>query len=141
MTAGTRVGVHRYTFPAGQAAHLVLDLRTSLYNYPGKVLWSSIRLWPDGSITGTRQTRGWAPDRQLYFAMKFSAPLADHAFLDTEKAVTYKGFQGPGPGQDALGEKAGRPLAARPDVGWLKQPPARWEERGVGREWVRKGGC
>src|SRR3546814_20355245 len=46
MTAGTRVGVHRYTFPAGQAAHLVLDLRTSLYNYPGKVLWSSIRLWP-----------------------------------------------------------------------------------------------
>src|SRR3546814_1371508 len=90
MTAGTRVGVHRYTFPAGQAAHLVLDLRTSLYNYPGKVLWSSIRLWPDGTITGTRQTRGWAPDRKLYFAMQFSAPHADHAFLDTGKDVRWE---------------------------------------------------
>ncbi|RIA43844.1 putative alpha-1,2-mannosidase [Hephaestia caeni] len=122
MTAGTRVGVHRYTFPAGQAAHLVLDLRPSLYNYPGKVLWSSIRLWPDGTITGTRQTRGWAPDRKLYFAMKFSAPLADHAFLDTEKHVAYKGFQGPGRGQDDLAEKAGRQLVARLDFGRLAQP-------------------
>src|SRR3546814_13131581 len=123
MPAVTRVGGHLYTFPAGQAAHLVLDLRTSLYIYPGKVLWSSIRLWPDGTITGTRQTRGWAPDRKLYFAMKFSAPLADHAFLDTEKDVTYKGFQGPGRGQDDLAEKAGRQLVAR-QIG-----RAAWRER------------
>ncbi|MCM8730509.1 GH92 family glycosyl hydrolase [Hephaestia sp. GCM10023244] len=122
MTAGTRVGVHRYTFPAGQAAHLVLDLRTSLYNYPGKILWSSVRLWPDGTITGTRQTRGWAPDRQLFFAMKFSAPLAGHAFLDTEQDVAYRGFQGPGRGQDDLAEKAGRQLVARLDFGPLKAP-------------------
>jgi len=122
MTAGTRVGVHRYTFPADQAAHLVLDLRTSLYDYPGKTLWSSIRLWPDGTITGTRQTRGWAPDRKLYFAMKFSAPLVDHAFLDTEKDVTYNGFQGPGRGRDDLAEKLGRELVARLDFGRLTQP-------------------
>jgi predicted alpha-1,2-mannosidase len=122
MTAGTRVGVHRYTFPADQAAHLVLDLRTSLYDYPGKTLWSSIRLWPDGTITGTRQTRGWAPDRKLYFAMKFSAPLVDHAFLDTEKDVTYNGFQGPGRGHDDLAEKAGRELVARLDFGRLSEP-------------------
>ena len=122
MTAGTRVGVHRYTFPADQAAHLVLDLRTSLYDYPGKTLWSSIRLWPDGTITGTRQTRGWAPDRKLYFAMKFSAPLVTHTFLDTEKDVTYRGFQGPGRGRDDLAEKLGRELVARLDFGRLAQP-------------------
>ncbi|RZM31383.1 MAG: glycoside hydrolase family 92 protein, partial [Sphingomonas sp.] len=96
MTAGTRVGVHRYTFAAGTAAHLVLDLRSSLYNYPGKILWSSLRLRPDGTIVGARQTRGWAPDRQLFFAMRFSAPLTGHAFVSTEENIAYKGFQGPG---------------------------------------------
>src|SRR5688500_535833 len=67
MTAGTRSGVHRYGFPKGKAAHLVLDLRSSLYNYPGKILWSSLRLHPDGTITGSRETRGWAPARKLFF--------------------------------------------------------------------------
>src|SRR3546814_11790559 len=28
LTAGTRVGVHRYSFPAGKNAHLLLDLRS-----------------------------------------------------------------------------------------------------------------
>ncbi|WCT75248.1 GH92 family glycosyl hydrolase [Sphingomonas naphthae] len=122
MTAGTRTGVHRYAFPAGKAAHLVLDLRSSLYNYPGKILWSSLRLRPDGTLTGSRQTRGWAPDRQLFFAMRFSAPLKDHAFVSTEKDVTYKGFQGPGRGSEALAEKQGRALVARLDFGTLAAP-------------------
>jgi len=122
LTAGTRIGVHRYSFAAGEAAHLVFDLRTSLYNYPGKTLWSSIRLRPDGIVTGCRQTRGWAPDRILCFAMRFSAPLTDHAFVDTETNVAYKGFQGPGRGTDAVAEKAGRALVARLDFGALTKP-------------------
>jgi predicted alpha-1,2-mannosidase len=122
MTAGTRVGVHRYAFPTGKAAHLVLDLRSSLYTYPGKVLWSSVRLLPDGTIVGARQTRGWAPDRHLFFAMRFSAPLTDHAFVSTERDVPYKGFQGPGRGSDALAERTGRALVARLDFGQLTQP-------------------
>ena len=73
MTAGTRVGVHRYTFARGADAHLVLDLRSSLYDYPGKILWSSLRLSPDGVLTGARETRGWVPGRKLFFAMRFSA--------------------------------------------------------------------
>ena len=122
MTAGTRVGVHRYTFAPGAAAHLVVDLRTSLYNYPGKVLWSSVRLRPDGAVTGCRQTRGWAPDRVLCFAMRFSAPLAGHAFTSTETDVAYKGFQGPGRGRDDVAERSGRALVARFDFARLAQP-------------------
>ncbi len=122
MTAGTRVGVHRYAFPTGKAVHLVIDLRTSLYSYPGKVLWSSIRLRPDGTITGARQTRGWAPDRQLYFAMRVSAPLSGHAFRDTEANIAYKGFQGPGRGDEAVAERTGRALVARLDFGPLARP-------------------
>ena len=40
LTAGRRVGWHRYTFPTGKPAHLLLDLRPSIYDYDGKVLWS-----------------------------------------------------------------------------------------------------
>ena len=74
LTATARVGVHRYTFPKGKPAHVLLDLRSSIYNYPGKVLWSRIRIRKDGTVTGMRETRGWAPGRQLYFAIRFSQP-------------------------------------------------------------------
>ena len=122
LTAGTRIGVHRYTFPAGQAAHLIVDLRPSIYNYPGKVLWSTLRLLPDGTIVGSRDTRGWAPDRKLFFAMRFSSPLAAHAFMNTETDVPYKGFQGPGRGADDVAERDGRALVARLDFGQLNGP-------------------
>src|SRR5580692_11428508 len=72
LTASARVGVHRYTYPAGKSAHVLVDLRSSIYNYSGKVLWSRLRIRDDGTVTGMRETRGWAPGRQLYFAMRFS---------------------------------------------------------------------
>ncbi|QXQ07930.1 GH92 family glycosyl hydrolase [Sphingosinicellaceae bacterium] len=122
LTAGTRIGVHRYTFPSGKAAHLVLDLRSSLYNYPGKILWAGLHLRPDGTVTGFRETRGWAPGRKLFFAMRFSAPLTGHAFVDRDPAVAYKGFQGPGRAADDVAEKLGRALEAQLDFGVLVRP-------------------
>lgn len=96
LTASPRVGVHRYRFPKGKPAHVLVDLRTSMYDYPGKVQWSRMRLRPDGTLTGFRETRGWAPGRQLYFAMRFSRPVSGHQFHDTEENVVYKGFPPPG---------------------------------------------
>lgn len=96
LTAGTRVGVHRYGFPLASAAHLIVDLRSSIYNYPGKTLWSSIRILPDGTITGVLETRGWAPARKVFFAMRFSAHMTAHAFLNREEYFPYKGFRGRG---------------------------------------------
>jgi len=122
MTAGTRAGVQRYAFPTGETAHLVLDLRSSLYDYPGKILWSSIRVRPDGTITGSRETRGWAPARKLFFALRPSAPLTGHAFFNREEKVEYKGFQGPSRGADDAAQLAGRALVARLDFGKLDKP-------------------
>lgn len=96
LTASARVGVHRYTFPQGKPAHVLVDLRTSMYDYPGKVSWSRLRVRADGTVTGFRETRGWAPGRQLYFAMRFSRPLAGQQLQDTEQDVPYKGFPPPG---------------------------------------------
>jgi predicted alpha-1,2-mannosidase len=95
LTASARVGVHRYAFPASQSAHVLLDLRTSMYDYPGKVLWARLRLRPDGTVTGFRETRGWAPGRQLYFAVRFSQPMSAHELHDTETEILYKGFPPP----------------------------------------------
>ena len=117
LTASARVGMHRYTFPAGKPAHVVLDLRTSMYDYPGKILWSRIRVRPDGTITGFRETRGWAPGRQLYFALRFSQPLSGHQLHDTEQDIPYKGFPPPGEKNPELrAQIEGRQLVAAFDV-------------------------
>lgn len=123
MTASPRVGVERYTFPAGKPAHLLMDLRSSIYNYPGKVLWSRVRLRTDGTVTGMRETRGWAPGRQLYFAMRFSRPLTGHALLDREPLpVVYHGFKTPGDTPQDTQAIEGRGLLAVFDFGELTQP-------------------
>ncbi|MFL6585602.1 MAG: GH92 family glycosyl hydrolase [Luteimonas sp.] len=123
LTASARAGVHRYTFPEGTDARVLLDLRTSMYDYPGKILWSRLRQMPDGTITGFRETRGWAPGRQLYFAIRFSRPLTGHAFHNTETNIAYKGFAPPGdrsPGERAQIE--GRQLVGTFDFGKLDAP-------------------
>jgi predicted alpha-1,2-mannosidase len=97
LTASERVGVHRYTFAPGTKRNILLDLRSSIYNYPGKVLWSRITIHADGTVTGMRETRGWAPGRQLFFAMRFSASLSNHALYNKEEdPPPYHGFKTPG---------------------------------------------
>ena len=51
LTAGRRIGWHRYGFPVGKPAHVLLDLRPSIYDYPGKVLWASLQVHADGTMT------------------------------------------------------------------------------------------
>ena len=122
LTASERVGWHRYTFAKGDEAHVLLDMRPSIYDYPGKVLWASLRVRKDGSITGYRETRGWAPGRQLYFAIRFSAPMTSHELVNREADVPYKGFKGPAPnpaGNDAI---AGKQLEGAFEFGKLQSP-------------------
>jgi predicted alpha-1,2-mannosidase len=96
LTASERVGLHRYQYQAGATAKVILDLRSSIYDYAGKNLWSRLRVRSDSLITGMRETRGWAPGRQLYFAIQFSRALAAHALYNREEGVEYRGFAGPG---------------------------------------------
>ena len=123
LTATTRVGVHRYSFPAGAPAHVLLDLRHVIYDYPGKVLWSQLRIRPDGTVTGMRETRGWAPGRKLYFALRFSAPVTGHALYDREPVeAPYKGFAGPGTSARDIPFIQGRGLVGVFDFGALSAP-------------------
>ena len=113
LTASERVGVHRYTFTNDAQRHVLLDLRSSIYNYPGKVLWSSITIRNDGTVTGMRETRGWAPGRQLFFAIRFSAPTSGHALYNKEEdPPPYRGFKTPGTSPQDTQSIEGRGLEA-----------------------------
>jgi predicted alpha-1,2-mannosidase len=122
LTAGSRVGWHRYTFPQDRPAHLLLDLRPSIYDYPGKVLWASLHVRADGTVTGCRTTRGWAPGRELCFAMRFSQPMTSRELYNRETGVTYKGFSGPGNRAEDTDTQNGRALVGVFDFGMLQQP-------------------
>ena len=91
LTTTTRVGFHQYTFPASDDAHIILDLMHGIYNYDGKNVWTFVRVENDHTITGFRQTNGWARTRTVYFAMEFSKPFASYGFKDF-KPSPYKGF-------------------------------------------------
>ena len=106
LTASERVGLHRYRFKQGEPAKVILDLRTSIYNYDNKNLWSRLRVRDGSTISGMRETRGWAPGRQLYFAVRFSRPIATRQLLNREESIEYKGFAQPGknPGDRAMVE-------------------------------------
>ena len=121
LTASERVGLHRYRFKPGSEARVVLDLRQSIYDYAAKNLWSRLRLRRSenglDTVTGMRETRGWAPGRQLYFAIRFSRPMAGHQLLNREEGVEYRGFAAPGknPAEKVLVE--GKALEASFDFG------------------------
>ncbi|MGX5817762.1 GH92 family glycosyl hydrolase [Chitinophaga lutea] len=91
LTATNRVGLHRYTFPASDQSHIILDLTAGIYNYANKNVWTFVRVENDTLITGYRQTSGWARTRTLYFAMTFSKPFKKYGHRNDENNV-YKGF-------------------------------------------------
>jgi predicted alpha-1,2-mannosidase len=122
LTAGLRTGLHRYTFQKGDRAQVLIDLRSSIYNYPGKVLWSRLRVGEDGTITGYRETRGWAPGRKLFFAIRFDKPLAGQAFHNRETDVPYKGFAQPGRTPNDRAQIQGRALVGVFDFGQIDGP-------------------
>lgn len=91
LTTTQRVGVHRYTFPDVDEARLIIDLMHGIYNYDGKVLWSSLRVENDTLLTGYRITNGWSRANYTYFAISFSKPIKTYGYRDVKK-MNYRGF-------------------------------------------------
>ena len=91
LTATTRVGIHKYTFPKAGPAHILLDLMSGIYNYPDKNVWTFLRVENDTLVTGYRQTNGWARTRTVYFAISFSRPINQYGQRKYDQAV-YRGF-------------------------------------------------
>src|SRR5262245_49680436 len=88
MTATTRVGVHRYTFPAGtKTAHLLIDLA-----HRDQVLESAMTLTSDREVSGERRSRAWAQDQHVYFVARFSKGFVAREFEPGTKIESDEGF-------------------------------------------------
>ena len=94
LTTTPRVGFHRYTFPATDQAHIILDLMSGIYNYEEKNIWTFVRVENDTLVTGYRQTSGWGRTRTVYFAMSFSKPFFQYGSRNYSRRQVYRGFWG-----------------------------------------------
>ena len=76
LTATSRVGLHRYTFPAGaESPALVFDLvNGGCWDEATSV---DIKVLDNKHIEGYRFSRGWADDQKLWFAAEFDKPFAE----------------------------------------------------------------
>lgn len=70
LTAGTRVGYHRYTFPESHDANIIIDLK-----HRDQVVDAWIEFVSDTEIRGMRRSTNWAKDMLWFFHMKFSKPF------------------------------------------------------------------
>ena len=121
LTATPRTGVHKYTFPKDKDGHLILDLTHGIYNYDGKVLWTSLRVENDTLLTGYRITNGWARTNYTYFAISLSQPIKNYGYKDKEK-INYNGFWRRFDVEHNFPEIAGRKVVAYFDFETSKNP-------------------
>lgn len=73
LTATSRVGFHRYTFPESKEAAIVFDLENG--GCWDRVTSSGIEVIDSVSIQGWRYSTGWAKDQKQYFYARFSMPF------------------------------------------------------------------
>ncbi|MBW8880954.1 MAG: GH92 family glycosyl hydrolase, partial [Asticcacaulis sp.] len=113
LTAGERFGLHRYTFPAGQRARLLLDWT---HGFHGREL-SRTRIasaWLQDSnatvIRGKRMVAEWAGGRQIFFVMRLSRPYLTIQYYEDDQPI------------DTLAALDGRRLKAVVDFGVLDAP-------------------
>lgn len=111
LTASDRVGFHKYHFPQTDSIHLILDLDYNIYNFEGKNVWTSLRVENDSTITGFRQTTGWARNKTIYFAMKFSKPISTYGHQKRDD-TPYNGFYRRFNEKENFPEMAGKNITA-----------------------------
>lgn len=95
MSATTRVGIHRYTFPQGQPQTIILDLDRMTFRgdayYAGRrayqIIQSQMRVVDEKTIEGFRVLTGWAKLRKVYFRAEFSKPIASRMMMDGRRSV------------------------------------------------------
>lgn len=72
LTATTRVGLHRYTFPESDSAHVILDVQHGIHNGPTDAVAT---IENDHTVTGYRRSDGWGGDKIYYYVIEFSKPF------------------------------------------------------------------
>lgn len=88
LTATSRTGFHRYTFPKNEKAGLYIDLTRTIHNR--SLVASELTVISDTEIQGMKHISGWAPDRYIYFYAQFSEPFTATVDDNKKAVLTFK---------------------------------------------------
>jgi len=89
LTATERVAMHRYTFPQGANRQVLMDFKHYIPG-PSAVKHAYVCIRDPYTVTGYRITDSrWASSRFMYFALKFSEPIASHLIRDEVRNLDY----------------------------------------------------
>ena len=91
LTAGERAGILRFAFPASDEASIMTDLSHVIG--PWHIAESRIRIEDNSTITGFHLVNGWAKERYLYFAARYSRPFDDAEIISSGKPVIYNTYR------------------------------------------------
>ena len=92
LTAGDRAGVLRFTFPASDAASILTDLNHIINGSRWQVAEARLRIEDGSTITGFHLVNGWAKERYLYFAARYSRPFDEAQIINNGKPMGYKSY-------------------------------------------------
>ncbi len=73
LTATSRVGLHRYTFPASNSSAIVFDLENG--GCWDKATETSLEQVDSVTVRGFRYSTGWAKNQKVFFYAQFSRPF------------------------------------------------------------------
>lgn len=84
LTTTQRNGIHRYQYPAGKDAEVILDMDHSADkgSWGRRIINAQIRILNDHAVEGYRIITGWAKLRKIYFSMEFSSPILTSTLRD-----------------------------------------------------------
>ncbi|HEY5914646.1 MAG TPA: GH92 family glycosyl hydrolase [Verrucomicrobiae bacterium] len=93
LTAAERAGMMRFTFPESDRASILTDLQHFLSGKRFKLIWSHVRVEDQATVTGFHLVNGWAKERYLYFAARYSRPFDSYRIMSNGNEVGYDSYK------------------------------------------------
>lgn len=84
LTATKRVGFHRYHFPPGKEAHVIIDLQEGIND---RATETYITREDRYTLEGYRYSKGWAKNQWIFFAIRSSLPLQNFKVYDKDSLL------------------------------------------------------
>lgn len=84
LTATERTAFHRYYFPEGKEAHIIIDLKEGINDQSTE---TCIKKTGRYTLEGYRFSRGWAKNQWLFFAIRSSVPLDNFSIYENNSRL------------------------------------------------------
>lgn len=91
LTASSRVGFHKYTFPESEKSAILLDLGHGIGDEP---METSIHFLNDSVVMGQRRSTGFVPEHNYFFYALFSKPVKEFLSWSDGEIASERNIQG-----------------------------------------------